>query len=144
MKQIQVKIIMLGIGVIVFGILFLVVSANLIAQDDRKTTSNESKASKTVRDYWALAEKGKFGSASKLTTTTRKGFTYTVHNSPGTIEEVIYNTKLKFVRIEQVKTVDQDEVEVAVRVKNRFGNEVFKFHTVVKDGKNWKIFSTSY
>lgn len=123
----------------------LFVSGKLIAQVSEKKVDTGPKAevSRLVRQYWDLSQKGKFAAAGKLTTKSRKGFSYVSKEPSPTWEQVIYSTGLKFVEIEQVREVDVTEMEVASKVLNGSGREVYMFHTVVKNGKDWKIFVTT-
>ncbi len=92
----------------------------------------KNEAVKVVKDYWRFSEEGNYLEAGKLRTNKRKGFTFIVENSPRKFEESIYKTGYTFISIEQIEVVDDNEYEIAVKVKNKQEREFYLFHTIVK------------
>ena len=145
-KLMRSRFVLLGVAAAFCLSVTLLISFRLTAQVSEKKVDTGPKAdvSRLVRQYWDLAQKGKFAQAAKLRTDTRKGFSYGIKDPLSTWEELIYSTGLKFVEIEQVIEVDDTEMEVASKVIQRSGREIYMFHTVVKNGKDWRIFVTTY
>jgi len=139
------KFVLLGIGLCICVGLLWQSSTDLSAQSKTpRTTPTEQKVSELVQEYWKLSQNAKFKEADKLTTKSRKGFSYVDRSPTRTWSEIISSTQLKFLKIEQIRVVDETEIEVASKVRDHAGKEFHLFHTVVKNGKDWKIFATTY
>ena len=137
------KFVLFGIGLCIC--LALVSQTSNAQNKAHRASLTEQKVSKLVQEYWKLSESTKFKEAEKLTTKSRKGFSYSVKTPTTSWSEIIHSTQLKFLKIEQVRVVDDTEMEVASKVRDhQTGREFFLFHTVVKNGSKWKIFATTY
>jgi len=145
-KLMHSRIVLLGIAVGFSLSVALCVSLRLSAQVSDKKLLSESKThvSRLVRAYWDFSQSAKLVDAANLTTKSRKGFTFSSEDPVPTWEEIIYSTKLKLVEIKQISKVDDSEMEVACKVRDPSGKEFYLFHTVVNNGKDWKIFATTY
>jgi len=144
MRFTKPKIVVTVVGISTL-LLLSIVSGNFLAQNHEALSKDPSRdeVTKVVNRYWKLAEGGDLSEAGDLTTDTRKGFTIVEDNSVGTYEKMIYSTNLKLIRVVEIRTVDESEKEVVVKVRNRFDREYSLFHKVVKGDSGWKIFSTT-
>lgn len=115
------------------------------AQKEKTLTANTSPAIAVVEEFWVLAQKGRIKAAQRLRTDTSNGFKITIKDSTESWEKTIHETKMEYLNTLGEKCVTSRECTVASRIRNRRGQEIRLYHTVVKNrDAPWRIRFISY
>ena len=93
----------------------------------------------TVENFWLQAEIGNLVTASSYRTDSAGELIIFANDSPSW-EEIIFNTKIKFVS-SKIQKIFKNESIVEVIAKDKHGNKIYFYHTVLKEDGKWKIFA---
>jgi len=150
----KVSIIMLALFLLAGSIILL--SSSSIAQkvnEEKKDTFAKideqllkSKPVETVTNFWRYSQEGNLDSATSLRTREYKGITIGIKKDRfyREWEELIYESEMSLVSVEQVEIIADDKWEVAIKVKKKEGKQFYLFHTVVRKNNEWKILRITY
>jgi len=150
------KILMMLFALSIMTGMIIFIASSSIAQkvDKEKSNTSVNVSEKTLKsepvivitDFWRYSKEGNLELAASLRTREYKGITVGLKKDRfyREWEELIYDSEMTLISVDQVEVVATDKWEVAIKVKKKQGKEFYLIHTVVKKNNEWKILRISY